>query len=549
MLARCLRHRAPVLWLLLPFMGGLIAGEISPAALPVGWLLGAAAIAAAGTIYASFHARPHNGPWATLLVATMALSGAAAYEIHRAQLPVWENLPPREARLTLRVERLFTPKPDGKNVTGLARVVEADRHLREVAGQRIYFSVARNPAAAMAARESEFQVVGVLEPRPRHAPADTFEGYLANAGINFRLSRGRVITVTREPGGYARFCERARARFGAILGRGLKDQPRLAAALRAMLLGDVQALSEEQNVMFMQSGAMHLFSISGLHIGVIALALHSLLALTRLPRVVLFLAAGSALWLYVDITGASPSAVRAWIMVVLVQASFVLRLPVNLTATLALAALVALLHNPLQLFGASFQMSYGIVAALVLLGLPLAEHWQERWALFRDLPEATWTWRHRALRAAQRTLLSALGIGLAASLVSTVTGVIFFQLCNPASLLVNLALVPASAFVIWGGFLSLIAGLAGLGAVSVLFNHAAAVVLLAMEKIIAGFLKLPGAFWSAQFAHTWVGYGVFFVLLATLLFGYVHGWEKRRGGFWPPFVLTIAALVLGARFG
>jgi len=316
-----------------------------------------------------------------------------------------------------------------------------------------------------------------------------------------------------------------------------------------MLLGLQQELSEEQNQWFMRSGTMHLFSISGLHIAVIALALEGMLGLLRLPRVLRFLLSALLLWLYVDITGTAPSAVRAYLMVMLLQASFVLRLPVNPVATLSLAALGALVIEPMQLFSASFQMSYGIVASLLLLGLPLGDFWTKRWQLFRSLPKATWTWWQHGLDWAQRGLLGVLAIGLATSLVSTICGVIYFRLFTPGALVANLVLIPAGSLVILSGFVSLICGLAGLGWLCATFNHASALVLWLAERGIEFFLKVPGVFWSAHFAATWAGFTTLGVLMAALLWGYASRWERRYGSVWAPFAIVVAAIVLGVKFG
>jgi competence protein ComEC len=544
MIARCLRHRAPVLWLLLPFMGGVIARKILPWSLPVYWPLSGAVVAA--LLAWRFSARPWA--WAWGLCAAVLFSGASAYELRRARLAIWETLPPREARLTLRIERTFSSPIDGKKVTGLAVVKTAAPHLRELVGQRLYFSLAKKTAESVPTRSSEIEVTGLLETLPREAPAASFEGFLASAGLNFRLTRGRVHALIKPPGMYAHFCERARERFARILSRGLETQPALAGALRAMMLGQKHELSDEQTTQFLQSGTMHLFAISGLHVAVIAVALHGALALLHLPRGAQFILGLVALWLYVDITGGSPSAVRAFYMIALTNAALALRLSVNPVATLSLAALIALVVDPMELFSASFQMSYGIVAALILLGLPLAEHWSEKWALYRDLPKATWAWHHHARDRIWRWLLSALALGVATTLVSTLCGVIFFQLFTPGGLLANLALIPISSLVILGGFLSLVCGLAGLSSLCVLFNHAAALVLAAMEWTIAYLLKIPGFFWATQFVATWAGFVALGLVLAALLYGYARRWEMRSGGFWPPFALTALALVLMTRF-
>jgi len=86
-----------------------------------------------------------------------------------------------------------------------------------------------------------------------------------------------------------------------------------------MMLGEQHELNDEQKTLFRHSGTMHIFTISGLHIAVIAGGLHAVLSLLRLPRVAQFLAGLFTLWLYVQITGAASSALRALAMISLLQ--------------------------------------------------------------------------------------------------------------------------------------------------------------------------------------------------------------------------------------
>ena len=91
-------------------------------------------------------------------------------------------------------------------------------------------------------------------------------------------------------------------------------------------------------------------------------------------------------------------------------ASRVLQLPANPLAALSGAALVTLLLDPLQLFSTGFQISYAVVAALILLGRPLAEHWVSRWQPFQLLPQPQWRWWHRLIDASGRSLASTLAL-------------------------------------------------------------------------------------------------------------------------------------------
>lgn len=545
MTSRTLGHRAPLLWLVLPMMAGLVAARAREFA-PVPWLLGGALIAAALAVLASWRATRWFAP---AICAAMFLAGAASYGLHRPRIAAWDGLPPREARVALRIERMF-PQIDAKRAAGIATVLRAGERIEEVAGQRIYFSLALTKDAAAPIRSAVVSAFGVIASLPRDPPADTFDAYLANEGVNFRLTRGRIVAEETPPTPYRQFCARMAERFEVILGEGVEaKRPELVAVFRAMLLGEQNELSDEQGLLFRRTGTMHVFSISGLHIAVIAGGLHALLALLRLPRLVRFPLQLAALWLYVAITGEAPSAVRAFVMVALVETSLVLRVPRNPLAALTASALLVLLVWPLPLFSASFQMSYGIVLALLLLGLPLAERWEAALPLFPDLPAPAWHWHHRWRDWLWRKLLAATAIGVAAALVSAVTGVLYFQLFTPGSLVANLWLIPASVGVILFGLVSLLCGLVGFVVGSALANHAAVLVLWFVEHGLGAFAAAPGAWATAGFRAPWIGGLSLAAVLLALGAGYAKGWRGWARGYWPPFAVVAVAFIFGVKFG
>jgi competence protein ComEC len=194
-------------------------------------------------------------------------------------------------------------------------------------------------------------------------------------------------------------------------------------------------------------------------------------------------------------------------------------------------------------------MSYGVVFAILAFGLPLAERMAERFAVFKDLPEATWAWWQRRLAAALRWFWPVLGIGLAAALVSTVSGPEFFHVWAPGGLIANLILVPLASLVIVAGFAAVVAGLAGLTLTGALFNHAAIVVLLVIDWLIRLGVRAPGAWWVANWRAPWMATTVLAFVLATLLAGYAAGWKKERGAWWPPLVIAALGLIFGVKFG
>jgi competence protein ComEC len=198
---------------------------------------------------------------------------------------------------------------------------------------------------------------------------------------------------------------------------------------------------------------------------------------------------------------------------------------------------------PQQLFGASFQMSYGIVAALLLLGLPLSEVWQERIRLWTLVPPESWNWAQRAVVATARAVAGSLAIGLATAPVSLLAAVVYFRLLTLGAVAANLVVVPLASLALLAGFASMLSGLVGFEIGSVVFNHGAALVLAMMDRFLVFAEAVPGMYRAASFGDATIGFAALVAVLGLMLVGFNGGWERRVGGFWPPFGLTVAVLI------
>ncbi len=585
---RSLGHRAPVLWLLVPTMVGFAAARALPAGWGGGWWLVLATaglgLAVAGTFSgdrgtvgpvsdrprkdgaggAGSEDRSETGPtrkravrapgiwmprvcWGAGVAVAVAAAACGYFQLRENRLRVWERLPAREAELVLEVERVFPRVPGRVTTAGLARITAAPGVVAETVGQRVYFSV-RVPEGITLLASARVRASGVLAPLPRSAAAG-FDGYLADAGVAFKFNRARWLALEREANAYRRFCAAGAQRFERALGAGLEDRPVLRSIHVAMLLGSRAELSEEQRELFMNSGTMHLFAISGLHIAVIWVTLSQLLLVLRVPRVATVAVGLPALFLYVEITGGAPSAERAWLMIAFVLAGQTLRWSRNPIAGIAGSALVMLWWEPWQLFQVGFQMSYAVVAALLLYGLPLEERWQRRWRPWADLPAAERGWWRRGLRWLGGEGISGAALAVAATLVSLPMTVATFGLMTPGAFLVNLVCIPASSLAIIAGMGSILAGLAGLEAVSSFFNHASALTIAAMEGGLTWSMRVPGMHWPAQFRAEALGAAVLVGLLVGLLVGYGWRWKPRVGALWLPVLGVALALAVLVRHG
>jgi hypothetical protein len=119
----------------------------------------------------------------------------------------------------------------------------------------------------------------------------------------------------------------------------------------------------------------------------------------------------------------------------------------------------------------------------------------------------------------------------------------------PGGLVSNLVLVPLAMLVIVAGFASVVAGLAGLAMLGVLFNHAAMVLLVVIDRLIRIGVQAPGAWWTANWRAPWMASAALALVLAALLAGYAGGWQKERGSWWPPVMIAALGLIFGVKFG
>lgn len=539
--------RAPLLWLLLPFAGGLaVSGILPPAPAQLPWAAGAALLALAGAGLGLSRRTP-GGRWAAEagLLAALFLAGWAWLPLRSPAPAAWTG-PPREVDVVLAIEQLYAPAPGRKTFSGLAQVVRAEGPAAVLAGQRVHFAALRRVSVTPEVT-GHYAYRGVVEALPPAGPGDRgFDRHLSSLGIGVRLGRGQLGAEQRAPQGFRRFCARAQRHLASLLQHGLGRHPEVVSVYQAMLLGEKAVLSAEQQTAFMRSGVFHIFSVSGLHVGVIAGAILAVLGVLRVPRRVGSVAGLAVLWLYVQVTGASTPAERAFLMIAFFVSSRVFRLPGNPLAALAGAALTTLLIEPRQLFTTGFQMSYTVVTALVVLGGPLADAWRAAWKPWRFLPEADWNPAQRFTRWLGGHVLAAAAITWAACLASTPSSIANFGLFSPGALAGNLLIVPLASFALVAGFVSLLLGLVGLLPGCLLVNHAAALLILAMDGLVRHGTALPGVYFPARFAEPWMGPASVALMTAVLL---LAGARRGPHRYWWPAAALGAVLILGVNFG
>jgi competence protein ComEC len=149
----------------------------------------------------------------------------------------------------------------------------------------------------------------------------------------------------------------------------------------ALIMGQQQDIAPEIVQDYQYAGAVHILSVSGLHIGFILLFVTFILK--PLPntkqgsflKLVIILA---SLFLFGIVAGLAPSVVRSVVMFSFVAIGNHLRRSVNIYHTLLVSVLLILLFQPTFLFDVGFQLSYLALFFIVWLQPLLSKIWQPK---------------------------------------------------------------------------------------------------------------------------------------------------------------------------
>jgi len=175
-------------------------------------------------------------------------------------------------------------------------------------------------------------------------------------------ARGIVIQrATIEMRSAAGLLARWRTAAGNGIDRVFLDD---AALSRALLIADMRGLSPELRDRFAIAGMAHILSISGLHVGLIAVALELVLELCAIDRRRAALISLSTIALYVAVIGLPAPAVRSAVMLGATIVSRLIQRPTSAWAVLALGA-VQPVWTPQVVTDLGYQLSVLGVAALI----------------------------------------------------------------------------------------------------------------------------------------------------------------------------------------
>ena len=245
-----------------------------------------------------------------------------------------------------------------------------------------------------------------------------------------------LVILANHPEQQEKYLENWRLSLAANIERAVPDNA--VGLVQSLLLGIRGGISDEQRQDLSESGVAHLFAISGLHFGLLALMLYQIgkWLYTRSQRLILWCPPQRILPVllilplgaYLILTGNAWATRRAFLMVSVVALLFARGRRTSPFALLATVAFCLLLFNPMALFQPGFQLSFAGVAG-ILAWLP---YWQ------RPLAGCS-----KLIRWPLTLILTT----TAATLATAPATLWHFHQFAPAGLLTNLIAIPLIA---WG---------------------------------------------------------------------------------------------------
>jgi competence protein ComEC len=264
-------------------------------------------------------------------------------------------------RLYLRVEHLYA---------GDSRAVAAGRLLLYIgegrvtylSGDRVRF-ITRLHKPRNYGLPGEFDYARYLAYREIFATAfvkDADDLVLTGAGAGYRLQRRLDLLA---------------AGMGRFIGEAVPTEE--GSILRALLLGERGYVPRKLEDAYSRTGVNHILSISGFHVGIIALFVFQLLlavgrtseflALRCNLRKSILVITLPVIVFYLFLSGAAPATTRSVVMIAAYVVALMLEREVEPVNSLLLAAMLILGLTPAALFEVSFQLSFLALWGIVIL--------------------------------------------------------------------------------------------------------------------------------------------------------------------------------------
>lgn len=377
-----------------------------------------------------------------------------------------------------------------------------------------------------------------LMPAPNPGEFDFAAHHRADRVLVVLRAKSPACVSLVKPGAWwhgRRWIDAVRSAGDSVLWKWL--DPRRAGIASAVLLGCREEVTAEQTEAFVETGTIHVLSISGMHVGILAASVFWVMQAVMAPRGAVVLVTAAVVAGYTLLADAQPPAVRAMVLVLIVCGAYGLRRrPLGMNS-LGAAALIVLVLNPADLFRVGVQLSFLCVMVLVWLSSrPAARDATE--AALERLVRQSLPWPRRLLGDLGSWTWELVRVSAVVWLVTAPLVAARFHVITPIALILSPVTWLPTVAALWSGFATLLAGVICPWAVPAL-SFCCDLAIGLLQWMVETARRVPGSCWWVPGPADWWLLGLYGGL------GVLLAWPRVR----PPRRWLAAILALWTSVG
>jgi competence protein ComEC len=246
----------------------------------------------------------------------------------------------------------------------------------------------------------------------------------------------------------------------------------------ALMIGYKDDLDKKLQESFTNTGVVHIIAISGLHLALVYAMLVFMLkpfSKSRYFRIASPIILILSIWLYSLLSGASPSVMRATVMLSFIIFGESFRKKTSIYNSLSASAFLLLCYNPFLLWEVGFQLSYLAVLSIVIFRKPIYD------LIYIKNKSLDFIWQLAAL-------------SLSAQILTSPISIFHFHQFPNYFLITNIVAVPLASIALFGSLLLCLVSFIPI--LAMLIGFVLQKIIWLLNSFIEHMETMPGGLWN-----------------------------------------------------
>lgn len=194
----------------------------------------------------------------------------------------------------------------------------------------------------------------------------SYRNYLSSKGIRYisYIDKSDIIQIEENKFNFAKIIFNSRK----VLSNKFEEiySGKTLSFIKGFIYGDKSDFINEDLDKFYEVGLGHILVVSGLHFGMIYLILSKILSQLQIDITKRVVIISVVLFIMLAITGFKISAIRAFIMIIIIESIYLIDRRVDILNLISFIAIIVIILNPFSIYSLSFILSFGAIFSISL---------------------------------------------------------------------------------------------------------------------------------------------------------------------------------------